>query len=464
MSSWPHVIRKSHHLDRLHKAEIADFDDLINAVLAAIDTNQPRTIWIAYSGGMDSHVLLHSCYLAHRQQKLGQATLSAVHIDHQLQRDSNTTATHCQAVCRKLAIPLRCIAIDVAHQPGMSLQAAARSARYAAMAACLGANDYLLSAHHREDQAETLLLQMLRGCGMAGMAAMPQSRALGLGQHLRPFLSVAHAQLQRAALNHQLQWREDPSNRLQDYDRNYIRQSIWPQITERWPSAASTLSRVATHAANSDSLIRALGQMDGAQAQASAQSIALDGLQALPDARRDNALRHWLYSATGQFVPHKLLDLIYRQVICAKRDTIPCIRYQAFAIRRYRNWLWIEHWQTATTATQRIHWQDRQSPLPIPCIGISLPIQLIADYRDCQLIEVGFRSGGETIQLPNRPRKKLKKLLQELSILPWQRHTVPLIYVDQQLVDLYLAHTTRLPLAFHGEDDAQDRPQQDTRY
>lgn len=198
---------------------------------------------VGYSGGLDSHVLLHGLAM-HRPYWLTQK-LEAIYVDHGLQTASAVWGEHCAEVCRDLNMPFRVLKIDARPVPGESPEAAARRARYAALAAELGFDSALLTAHHRDDQAETLLLQLLRGAGPYGLAAMPAVSRLGQGRLLRPFLEVDRAELLAYAGKHGLRWIEDASNTDTGFDRNYLRHRVLPLLRERWPAVNRTLSRSA---------------------------------------------------------------------------------------------------------------------------------------------------------------------------------------------------------------------------
>src|SRR5690606_31005852 len=150
---------------------------------------------------------------------------------------------HCQRFCRQLGVPLQVVHVQVA--PGASQERAAREARYAAFASALEEGELLLTAQHRDDQAETLLFRLLRGSGVRGLSGMPESRVLGSGLLLRPLLAVGRAELEGWAAAHQLQWINDPSNQCLDHSRNYLRHQVVPVLQQRWPQASGNIARAA---------------------------------------------------------------------------------------------------------------------------------------------------------------------------------------------------------------------------
>lgn len=215
--------------------------------------------WVAYSGGLDSQVLLHA--LAAVREQLP-APVGALHINHNLQPDASAWAEQCRAVCAELGITYRALSIQAHAQPGESPEAAARAARYQALVDAVPEGGVLLTAHHQDDQAETLLLQLVRGAGPKGLAAMPERALLGDVPLLRPLLNVSRAALLDYAEQHRLRWLEDPTNASTEYDRNFLRHEILPLLKQRWPATSLVLARSAQHQADAVRLLTELAAMD----------------------------------------------------------------------------------------------------------------------------------------------------------------------------------------------------------
>ena len=257
---------------------------------------------IALSGGLDSSVLLH--LLARLSNREALPPLSAIHIHHGLQPVADAWPEHCRQVCAALGIPLQVRHVQVAS--GASLERAAREARYAALAAELGAGDVLLTAQHRDDQAETLLFRLLRGAGVRGLAGMPSSRRLGRGWLVRPLLDVSRRELEAYAQAEGLNWVEDPSNQDDRMARNYLRNRVMPLLAARWPQAQNNLARSAVHLREAQELLDDLARQDLAAARQDPApfpwlplpSLALAPLVSLSPARQRNAMRHWLAPLT----------------------------------------------------------------------------------------------------------------------------------------------------------------------
>ena len=221
-----------------------------------------QNIFIAYSGGIDSHVLLHLC-ASDAQLK---AKLTAVYINHGLQAESESWGKHCEQVCNSLDVKFISLTANAQAAPGESPEEAARNARYAVLKPLLGADDVLLLAQHAEDQLETVLLQLFRGSGLKGLSGMPASMAFGQGKLVRPLLEVSKNDIIAYANAHNLKWIEDPSNQHRHFDRNFLRHDIIPLLKQRWPSLAVTVSRAAGHCANAQDLLGAIAD-DGLNAQ-----------------------------------------------------------------------------------------------------------------------------------------------------------------------------------------------------
>ena len=208
------------------------------AILSALPSNTNK-VFIGYSGGIDSHVLLHLCAsISHLHSKI-----TAVYINHGLQQEAKHWEKHCQSVCLALKVNFRCFNVNAKKEPGQSPEEAARDARYNSLIPLLEQHDQLLLAQHREDQLETVLLQLFRGSGVQGLAGMPSLIAFGKGEKCRPFLDIPKQAIIDYAVKHNLHWIEDPSNQCNDFDRNFLRNQILPQLKERWPSIDKTVAR-----------------------------------------------------------------------------------------------------------------------------------------------------------------------------------------------------------------------------
>ena len=271
---------------------------LDNRLRQALAPWRTASAWcVAFSGGLDSSVLLH--LLAELARREAVPALSAIHVQHGLQPVAAAWPEHCRQFCAALGIPLQVVAVQVVAQA--SVEQAARQARYAAFAEHLQPGAVLFSAQHRDDQAETLLFRLLRGAGVRGLAAMPGQRPLGRGTLLRPLLDCSRAELQGYAEAHGLSWIEDPSNADTRFSRNFLRQRVMPLLAERWPQASVALARSAAHLSEAEQLLGELARMDLQAARGeplfpwlALPSLELSLVMQLSDARQRNLLRHWL--------------------------------------------------------------------------------------------------------------------------------------------------------------------------
>jgi len=398
---------------------------------------QPAGYQVAFSGGMDSHVLLHA--MAGLRAQLA-APVGAVHVNHGLQADAVRWAAHCRTVCAGLGLDYAALAVDASHRRGDSPEAAARTARYGALADWLPAGHCLLTAQHRDDQAETLLLQLLRGAGVHGLAAMPVHGDFGAGTRLRPLLEVTRDELRAYAGRHRLGWVDDPSNFDTGLDRNYLRHHVLPVLQARWPAASTSLARSAAHQAEAAALLGDVAERDlQAAAGAAADQLRLPVIAGLPAPRQRNVVRHWLRQLTGGTPSAAVLERILHDVPCSREDAEPCVRWGGFELRRYRDTLYLLPQLPPPDPARWLPW-SLVEPLALPAQGgvLSARRQAGRGIRQAVIgaagVRVGWRRGGERCVPAGRGQHHaLKKLFQEAGIPPWQRARIPLIFIDRQL-------------------------------
>ena len=394
---------------------------------------------IAYSGGLDSTVL------AHALAQLSDVPLLAIHVDHALQSESADWSEHCARTAAALGIDYRSLRVDVPLDSGKGPEASARDARYSAMYAELHPGDWLLSAHHREDQAETLLLNLIRGSGPAGVAGIGNIRRFGSGWLARPLLNVSRSDILQYARDQGLEWVEDPSNKDRRFDRNFLRHEILPRLKSRWPDISSRLQRSARHAGDASQLLVELAAIDLESIGENSARLPLDGLSELSLARQRNLIRYALRDL-GLSTPTALqLERVLKEVIPARVDAQPLMSWPGAAVRRYRNGLYLLPGNLAD-AVESVPLQGEELQL-----GAGLGMLRFESGADIGLsaallsqgLTIKPRMGGEEFQPQGQPHtRKLKKLLQEEGVVPWMRDRVPLIYAGEQLLavgDLWLA-------------------------
>ncbi len=399
----------------------------------------PGRLVLGYSGGLDSSVLLHVLADLRSRPGVSRFVLEALHVHHGLSPGADAWATHCARVCRDLDVPLRVERVRV-DRGGEGPEAAARAARYRVYSR-LDA-DALALAHHRDDQAETVLAQLLRGGGAKGLAAMPACRALAGGRLrlLRPLLDVPRAWLLAWARDRGLEWVEDESNRQLHLTRNALRHEVLPLLESRFPGAGAILARAAGRFAETADLLDDLADLDGGEAPAAA-GLALDRLAALPEPRARNLLRRHLERAGASLHPDALREGL-RQLLSAREDAHPSVAFGEVSLRRYRG-------RALAVPSDRGKGRDEypaspESPslwrgeasLALGGGGILCFEPLVGGgvRLDPGPVTVRCRRGGERLRVaPNRPRRCLKDLLREAGIPPWQRDRLPLVYVGDHL-------------------------------
>lgn len=393
-------------------------------------------VWIGYSGGLDSTALLHAA-AAVRERLPG--TPRAVHLDHGLHPDSARWAAHCEAVCSVLAIPLLVRRLALQRGPGESLEAMAREARYAALAALLAPGDLLLTAHTQDDQAETLLLALIRGSGVQGLAAMPTVADLGMGRLVRPLLSTRRADLEHYARNLGLSWVEDPSNAELSFDRNYLRSRVMPLIRGRWPAVSSTLARSASHCAEAAAVVDQVAEATLAGlAGALPGTVSIPGLVRLDRPLRKATLRVWLRQR-GFLLPDTVhLERILSEVLPARADADPLVAWRGCEIRRYRQDLFALAPLPTPPLGVEISWEGATLDLPDGLGSLErLPDGPGEWARGARLrtLRVRFGVSGLSCRPPGiaQPRS-LKNLYQESGVPPWLRPFVPLLFDGNALV------------------------------
>ncbi len=401
--------------------------------------------------------------------RLGLPGLRALHVDHALHADSAAWERRCRATAARLGVPFASARV-VVQVRGAGLEAAARKARYDALAARLAAGETLLTAHHADDQLETLLLRLLRGTGVRGLRGVLPRARLGAGFLARPLLDFGRAELRARALAWGLEWLEDPSNADTAFDRNYLRAAVLPALVERWPGAAQTAARLAAAAADAERILTATARRDlaacgagtafaeGARpaADAGARPVADAGarpaiarLCELDPARQRNALREAVRAA-GLPMPHaRQLEELRARLAVDRPDARTLVRWPGAEARTFRGRLYLlpqfDGPAPAGTAsagarlTAAEPWSGPQGRLRLERgSGGGLP-----DAAAREGLEIRFRAGGERFRPAGSAHtRKLKAWLQEQGIVPWMRDRIPLLYWRGRLVavaDLALA-------------------------
>ncbi|KTC82016.1 tRNA lysidine(34) synthetase TilS [Legionella cincinnatiensis] len=420
--------------------------------------SQFNQLIMGYSGGLDSTVLLH--VLAAHPILLKK--LVAVHVNHGINANAHFWQEHCNQFCQKLGIFFR--AQSVHFDRSANIEEGARIARYAVFSSLVKEQDCLILGHHLDDQAETFLLQLFRGAGVDGLAAMPEFTQFGFGQLARPFLHYYREQLEHYALLHQLNWVEDESNCDIAYSRNYLRQEIIPLLKNRWPRVVGNIARTASHCQQAKRNLDALAisdlswkeiknrslsecalsiefgretnsnERDKSQNTLTDKALAIESLKNLNFDRIANILRVWLKKNQVQLPSTITFHRLIHEVIFSSQDAAPRVSWGNTSVRRYQNHLYLDK-KNRCNLPSYVEWTE--FPLPLN-LGTS-EIKLVAQKANQGLIipqnaaiSIRFRQGGEDFFWHGQT-KRLKKLFQEWDIPPWLRDRVPLVYFDNTL-------------------------------
>jgi tRNA(Ile)-lysidine synthase len=444
----------------------------LQSVIAELDLS--KKVWLAYSGGVDSHVLLHAASAL--RTTLPSLQMTAVHVNHGLQKEADAWAKQCQSVCQQLQVPCVVQSVEVNQSGGESIEAEARKARYEALASLLSEGDYVLVAHHKEDQTETCLLQLFRGAGVKGMSAMPVMKPLDKGVLLRPLLNVSKQTILDYAKEHQLKWIQDPSNAIEMFSRNFLRHQVIPLLQTHYPALDKAVNRTARHMAEAAILLDEVAGEDFARVfDVTSEALNIASLKALSHARINNVLRYWIRQQKMILPSEKKLQHIISDVLHAAPSAQPKVSWGEAVMCRYAGLLYLKREQRSVMAEGVLEWRDLALPLILPSgdvlemVGVErfdavdpavkprddisdVSFSLRDDRRERSVIprldrgiqaeafrwsneriSIRFRQSGEKLRL-NGQQKTLKKLFQTWRIPTWERSSVPLLYLNDQLV------------------------------
>lgn len=418
------------------KSNSNNLPDRVAARIAPL-LNHNSTILIGLSGGLDSVVLLH---LLHRLSPHYGWKLTALHVHHGISPNAGDWAQFCTRLCACLAIPLHIEQVDIAPLRVQGIEAAARKLRHDAFSRqdC----DFVALAHHADDQAETLLLQLLRGAGVKGASAMPLLRRAGSSvEILRPLLHISRSEILSYANEYGLEWIEDESNGDDYYPRNFLRHRLLPVMEEKFPAYRQTLARSAQYFAEASELLDDLARMDaGVVPDGGEMQLNISRLQILALPRAKNLLRYFLHQQGALMPQSQRLDDMLHQLCNAREDAAVCIRYGEWQVRRYRGRVYALAVQNEFDRDLVLHWNGEEE-LFWPALNARLTFTTVQNNGiSLKMLQRGsltlrLRRGGETVR-PNSKSsvRTLKNLLQEHAVPPWQRERLPLLYCGEELV------------------------------
>jgi len=348
-------------------------------------------IVVGFSGGLDSTALLHALAASVEARERG---LRAVHVHHGLHADADAWAAHCEHVCVELHVPLQVLRVQVARSRGRGPEGAARAARLRAFRGALNADEVLALAHHRDDQAETVLLRLMRGAGGDGLASMRRRSRLGTLHLWRPLLDLPRSELRAYAISHALGWIEDPSNADALYDRNFLRHRVLPVLAERWPHAARNLARSAALLAEQSQLLAEVTAVQLDALQIAANVLSLSCLLAEPRAQRARIVRMWLGRLNGRAPPASIIAAVERDLLTARADGDACVEWADVTVHSWRDQLHALNPCAPLPSDWSARW-DGCSPLRLPDGGLLEVIGLALDTDGFEApMTVRARQGG----------------------------------------------------------------------
>ncbi len=413
----------------MNESDIDFGNDLLLSSLGRLPA--PRKYWIGFSGGADSTALLQA--MCECRDHLA-APVAAVHFHHGLQPEADAWQDHCRAFCRDRQLPFTATKLEVDPSGRCSTEEAARNSRYDAVAAMLGPQEMYLTGHQAEDQAETLFLNLMRGSGVEGLAGIPELRSLGSGWVARPLLTVRRRDLEAYLAQRDIRWLTDPSNEDTAFDRNYLRQDLFPRLEQRWPGLIRRLSRTARNARITAAAMATFIESQCGNLIGDPLKMPLTELLRLEPEMQSLILRQWLRRHEAPVLPEQRLLELLAQLAAGRPDTQPEARWAGWLVKRYRSDLWLHREESCAPCPAR-PWRDA---MQLDLGRLSGKLRLRGPARH---IPSGWqaraRRPGDRIR-PHRDAasRELKDLFQRAAIPPWLRSAVPVLEWDGEAVAL----------------------------
>ena len=404
------------------------------------------TYWVAFSGGPDSTALLQA--LTELQPPLQHVRV--VHVNHGMHPESGDWAEHCASFCAERGLELRCLDVSPDPASGRGPEAEMRRLRYAAMAALLSGGDVLLTAHHSGDQAETLLLNLMRGSGVEGLAGISELRPLGDAWLARPLLGCSSESLKAFLRDRGIEWIEDPANRDPAFDRNFIRHELLPVFRRRWPHAVESLARSARHSREAADILAAYADSMLTPRLVTDRVLDIAGLATSDDSLLKLMLRRWIRTVAAPSMPAMRLTELCRQLEHAAPGSNITTRWQGWMLRHFHQQLWLYE-EAAIGPCPDLSWSGLE---PVD-LGPGIGVLKLTPHPDAApaAMRVRPRMGGEKIDLDTRRhRQSVKNLLRDAAIPPWLRDSIPLLELDGETVaigDWAIGSRLRTWLAAH---------------
>lgn len=410
------------------------YNDLHNTVRDFCESlGFEKTYWIAYSGGLDSQVLLS---LMSELRKTHPIHLRAIHINHQLSLNANSWALFCSKNAEKHGVFLDIKSITIACESGDSLEEVARNLRYQTFKNTMSEGDILLTAHHQDDQAETFFLQLMRGSGVKGLAGMPAKKAFSNGIHGRPLLDFPREILQQYAEKTGLEWIEDESNFDKKFTRNFIRHDVLSVLKSRWPSVASTISRSVFHCSEAKNLLEDYAEILFPSVIGSQKNLlSISKLLEKKPAEQRLILRYWLEKNGENSADSKNIEYIQMHIAQSASDAQGFMSLKKTEIRRFRDDLFC----LKTSMSERFFSEKTWDFSDDLMLSATEKLSISRDKNrglspSIDAVSIRFRQGGEVAHVRGKQRHSLKNLLQEWGVPAWERDRIPLVYFEEKLI------------------------------
>ncbi len=387
-------------------------------------------------------MLMHLMHCASQQSDF---SLLALHLDHNIDSNSEKWMEFCKDFCVSRDIPFRSERLNQFNPSTRVPEHEARFARYSWLSGQIADGDLLLTGHHKNDQAETLMLNLMRGSGARGLSGIQEATPFGRVILVRPLLRYTKEQILEYATNHDLSYIHDPANDDLRYDRNYLRHLVLPALQERWEAAIENICRSAKHLSDSRTLLDELAEIDVASCRAIGSAflsigyqLKLTELRKLSRARQINLIRFWIRSHSIPEPGRQTLDNFLNTAVEGSAEYSE-MDWEGYKLYLFQKNLYLTPNITLKPLEGKVKWNLKE-PLVLEREGIKLiPTPVVGKGIDVNRlslpVSVGFRKGGERFRMPGRQHSsKLKKLLQAHSIPPWERKMLPLIYDEEELV------------------------------
>ncbi|MDP2574031.1 tRNA lysidine(34) synthetase TilS [Vibrio penaeicida] len=409
-------------------------------------TSPETTIVLALSGGMDSRVLL---YLLSHMAESHHIKTKAVHIHHGLSSNADDWQKNCQAWCEKANVPFFSERVVLDIESGRSVEELAREARYDVLRRYVGPDDVLLTGQHMSDQTETFLLALKRGSGPKGLSGMPRIASFGEGEILRPLLSVSRQDIEQYALEHKLSWNHDESNDDTQFDRNFLRHRVVPELANRWSGFEKSVQRSAQLCADQQNLIEELLSQNLSDALFHDGSLSISMLSEQSELARAQLIRMWLEYSGAKMPSRKQLQVIWENVACSQRDANPSLSLPSGEIRRYDHRLYLvspeqdlSDWCEELIVGKTLLLPYALGELTLGTSGLNTSLSNSVSVHSLLLrlplssekVTVHFCPQGLSAKPVGRNgSRKLKKLFQEYGVPSWKRRQIPIVMYDDKV-------------------------------